>query len=180
MRLVCNTPPNLWEEFCATAAYLTNLTASTSIDRRTPYELWFQHVPSLSHLREIGCRAFALIPTNNPKILQHTVPCVLIGYAPCAKAYRLWDCSTGKIFNSFHVAFIEHLEELPSKLLPGKSSNHKKIPLNGTTMNPMIPHTMKILPYPTPPSTPPPQLPSSFPPDTPIASKNTPHLNTTT
>lgn len=180
MRLVCNAPPNLWEEFCATAAYLTNLTASTSIDRRTPYELWFQHVPSLSHLREIGCRAFALIPTNNPKILQHTVPCVLIGYAPCAKAYRLWDCSTGKIFNSFHVAFIEHLEELPSKLLPGKSSNHKKIPLNGTTMNPMIPHTMKILPYPTPPSTPPPQLPSSFPPDTPIASKNTPHLNTTT
>ena len=177
MCLVCNALPNLWEEFCATAAYLTNLTASTSIDRRTPYELWFQHVLSLSHLREIGCHAFALIPTNNPKILQCTVPCVLIGYTPRAKAYRLWDRSTGKIFNSFHVAFIEHLKELPSKLLPRKSLNYKKIPLNGTTMNLMIPHTLKILPYPTPPSTPPPQLPSSFPPDVPIASKNTPHLN---
>jgi transposase InsO family protein len=167
MRLACDAPPNLWEEFCATAAYLTNLTASASIAGKTPYELWFQHIPSLSHLREIGCRAFALIPTINPKILQRSVPCTLIGYAPRAKAYRLWDRTSNRIFNSFHVAFIEHLEELPRKLSPGKivespdiesewynddtETNHDHADANTQP----TPH-----PPPPPPSSPPPTAPS--------------------
>jgi hypothetical protein len=123
MRFACNAPTNLWDEFVVTAAYLTNLTASSTIDGRTPHEVWFGHVPSLSHLREIGCRAFALITTNNPKIFQRSVPCVLIGYAPHSKAYRLWNPASGRVFNSFHVSFIEHLDSLPSSLLPGTFLN---------------------------------------------------------
>ena len=119
MQLSCNAPTSFWDEFCATSAYLTNFTASSSLNGKTPYKLWFGHMPSLSHLREIGCRAFALIQTHNPKIFQRSTPCVLIGYAPHAKAYRLWDTTTGKIFNSFHVTFIEHLHSQPTDLLPG-------------------------------------------------------------
>jgi hypothetical protein len=77
------------------------------------YELWYGRKPSLSHLREIGCRAFALIPTNNPKINHRSLPCILIGYAPNAKAYRLWDASNDRIFNSYHVSFIEQREHPP-------------------------------------------------------------------
>jgi transposase InsO family protein len=120
MRLACNAPASLWDEFCATAAYLANLTASSSLNGRTPHELWFGKIPSLSHLREIGCRAFALIQTNNPKIFRRSTPCTMIGYAPHSKAYRLWDNTNGAIFNSFHVTFIEHLDSLPTDLLPGK------------------------------------------------------------
>ena len=119
MRLSCNAPAELWDEFCATSAYLTNFTASSSNEGKTPYELWFGDRPSLSHLREIGCRAFALIQTNNPKIFQRSTPCILIGYAPRSKAYRLWDITTGRVFNSFHVTFVEHLQAQPTKLLPG-------------------------------------------------------------
>ena len=119
MRLACNAPASIWDEFCATAAYLANFTASSSIAGKTPYELWFNKIPSLSHLREIGCRAFALIQTNNPKIFQRSKPCVLIGYAPHSKAYRLWDITSNVIFNSFHVNFVEHLDSLPTTLLPG-------------------------------------------------------------
>src|SRR6266851_4573546 len=46
------------------------------------------------------------------------MPCILIGYTPSAKAYHLWDVMTGKVFNSFHVMFIEHINSLPSTLLP--------------------------------------------------------------
>src|SRR6266851_10135778 len=46
------------------------------------------------------------------------MPCILIGYTPSAKAYCLWDVMTGKVFNSFHVMFIKHLNSLPSTLLP--------------------------------------------------------------
>jgi hypothetical protein len=119
MRLSCGAPPSLWDEFCATAAYLTNLTGSAPLRGKTPFELWFGRPPSLSHLREIGCRAFALIPGHHPKILARSLPCRLIGYAPHSKAYRLWDPATHRILNSFHVSFIEHLDESPSPLLPG-------------------------------------------------------------
>ena len=119
MRLACNAPADLWDEFSATSAYLTNFTASSSINGRTPYELWFGEKPSLSHLREIACRAFALIQTNNPKLFQRSVPCILIGYAPRAKAYRLWNTTTGKVFNSYHVTFVEYLQSQPASLLPG-------------------------------------------------------------
>jgi Reverse transcriptase (RNA-dependent DNA polymerase) len=81
--------------------------------------MWFGRVPLLSHLREIGCHAFALTQTNNPKIYRRSKPCTLIGYAPHSKAYRLWDNTSNTVFNSFHVTFIEHLDSLPHDLLPG-------------------------------------------------------------
>ena len=119
MCLACNAPATLWDEFCATLAYLTNLTASSSIQGQMPFKLWFGQKPSLSHLQEIGCRAFALIQTHNPKIYQWLTPCTLIGYAPHMKAYCLWDITTGKVFNSFHITFIKHLHAQPTNLLPG-------------------------------------------------------------
>jgi transposase InsO family protein len=67
MRIACEAPPSMWDEFCATAAFLTNLSATASLNGRTPYERWFNRVPSLSQLRKIGCLAFALVPVSQPK-----------------------------------------------------------------------------------------------------------------
>jgi len=123
MQFACSAPPQLWDEFCATASYLTNLTASSSIMGKTPHELWYGSHPSINHLCEIGCKAYALIPTPNPKVLQRSTPCKLIGYAPNSKAYRLWDPTTGCMFNSFYVEFVEHLDAIPHKLLPGVTAS---------------------------------------------------------
>ena len=146
MRLACNAPTYLWDEFFATAAYLTTLTPSSSISGKTPFELWFGHPPSLSHLREIGCKAFALILTHNPKLLQWSVPCILIGYAPHAKAYRLWNPASGRVFNSFHITFIEHLDSIPDNLLPGMLVNidDKDLPPSWDTAAPETPNTVPI------------------------------------
>ena len=119
MMLSCSAPTTLWDEFCATSAYLTNLTPSSSLQGCTPFELWYGRKPSLGHLREIGCHAFALIPTATPKTYTWSRPCTLIGYSPHSKAYRLWDRDSGRIFDSFHVSFIEHLDEIPADLSPG-------------------------------------------------------------
>ena len=175
MRLACNTPPSLWDEFYATATYLTTLTTSSSCNGKTPFELWFGHAPSLSHLREIGCRAFALISTHNPKIYQRSVPCILIGYAPNAKAYCLWNPATGRIFNSFHVNFIEHLDSLPSDLLPGTLLNvgdqslppswdsvlPTLIPPPPSSFEPLLPPRTSITVQTPSPLVPPPSLPTS-------------------
>ncbi len=61
MRLACNAPPSLWDEFCTMAAYLTNFTATPTLNHKMAYEMWFGCRPSLSHLCKIRCHAFALI-----------------------------------------------------------------------------------------------------------------------
>jgi len=151
-------PSNLWDEFCAILAYLTNLTPSSSLQGHTPFELWYSRKPSLSHLCEIGCHTFVLIPTATPKTYTQSCPCVFIGYSPHLKAYRLWDRTSGHVFNSFHVSFIEHLDKVPADLLPGTmitltldsppswdttstppTPNHPALPLCTPTYPPIVP-----------------------------------------
>jgi hypothetical protein len=84
---------------------------------------------------------------------------------PHAKAYHLWDTSTGQIFNSFHVTFIEHLDEQPANLLPGMIVD----------LNPNTPPSWdNALPNSSPPHLPAPTLhASTFPPTIPP----TPHIS---
>lgn len=107
MRTQCNVPANRWDEFCTTACYLTCRTYSRSVGT-TPYERWYGIKPNLSHLREIGCRAFVLIQDKHvPKIYARSIECVLIGYSPNAKAYRCYDRAQRRVVESFNVKFIE-------------------------------------------------------------------------
>jgi hypothetical protein len=62
MRLSCDAPLQMWDEFIVTASYLSTLTASTAAGGKTLYELWFGTCPSISHLCEIGSR----VVTNRP------------------------------------------------------------------------------------------------------------------
>lgn len=181
MLISCKAPAELWDEFCATAAYLTNLTSSSSLHGRTPFELWFGRRPSLSHLREIGCRAFALIQTSNPKVFARSRPCILIGYSPHSKAYRLWDPSTGRVFNSFHVTFVEHLDEEPAKLLPGTTISlaPDSPPSWDTASKPCAPEAIpatRSLPSQPPVVPNPPLLPFPFRPPTNVAYPPIPHI----
>ncbi|KAF7776600.1 hypothetical protein Agabi119p4_4993 [Agaricus bisporus var. burnettii] len=110
MRIQTDLPTNQWDEFIQTATYLTvrTLTRSTG---KTPYEGWFNKKPNLSHLREIGSRAFTLILNrNNPKILARSIECVLIGYSDNSPSYRLYHRATHKVITSFHVNFIESFQ----------------------------------------------------------------------
>ena len=98
----------------------------------------------------------------------------------CAKCaidlyLQQWDPSNGKIFNSFHVTFIEHLNEQPADLLPGTT----------VSLSPDAPATWDVAAVPSTPRltlpTPcvplhPPIIPLPIPPvqsPSPIASQNT-------
>ena len=153
MRIACNAPQNMWDEFSATAAVLTNFTPSSALNGRTPYEYWFRRVPSLSHLREIGCRAYALIHANNPKLNPRSIPCIMIGYGTRSKTYRLWDPASNKIFDSYHVSFIEHLDTEPSPLYPNMTLGSATADLPGSWINPLQPSPPPLRP--SSPSVPP-------------------------
>ena len=109
MRLSCNASLFMWDEFILTASYLSTLTASKAMNGQTPYELWFGTCPSLSHLREIGFCAYVFTSGTNPKIAARLVECMLIGFSSNAKAYRCWHRGSRRIVDSFHVTFVEHL-----------------------------------------------------------------------
>jgi transposase InsO family protein len=144
MRLACNAPLNMWDEFMLTSSFLSNLTTSKSANGKTPHELWFDRKPNLSHLREIGCKAYVLIPTNNPKIAARSIECVLIGYTPNSKAYRCWHRESGRIFDSYHVTFVEHLDlTIPP---PNSITDSPPVPTTSTNDN-----TLTV----TPPAPPP-------------------------
>ena len=174
MRLACNAPQSMWDEFCATAAFLTNLSASSSLHGRTPYERWFNRLPSLSHLREIGCRAYALVQSHNPKLNPRSIPCIMIGYGRDTKAYRLWDPSTNKIFNSFHVTFVERLDSLPSPLSPNTTLGTDSADAPGSWDAPTIPSRSDPPPSHAPPSHAPPSHAPPTPPSPLIAPQSTP------
>ena len=102
-----------------TVSYLSAQTPSRSIGQ-TPYEMWHGQKLNLSHLWEIGCKAFVLVLNkHNPKIYAHSTECTLIGYSPDSKAYWLYYHPSHKIIQSYHVRFIEHLDEISRLLLPG-------------------------------------------------------------
>jgi hypothetical protein len=117
MRLHAKLPEDLWDEMYLTAAYLHARTTTRALQGKTPYELWYQRKPDVSHLREIGCKAFVLIQNkHNPKILQRSEECVMVGYEHNSKAYRCYHRLSRKVITSYHVKFIE------SHQLPAQSS----------------------------------------------------------
>ena len=118
MRISCQLPANLWDEFMFTAAYTRARTASRSTGK-TPFELYEGRKPDLSHMREIGCKAFVLQP-NNPKVGVRGEEFVLIGYAQNSKAYRCYHRTSRKVVESFHVDFVERKDEEERPLMPGR------------------------------------------------------------
>ena len=157
MRLQTGLPPNRWDKFFVTACYLSVRSPTRSLINTTPYECWHGHKPDLSHLREIGSRAFVLIQKDhNPKIYARSIECVLIGYSSDSKAYRCYHHESNKVLVSFNVRFIESHEGTPS--LPSAQPTTPAIPLDDDPRHP--PPVPEASPIPSPlPITPPATIP---------------------
>lgn len=101
-------PKQLWAESIATAVYLTNRTPSSRTFGKSPYEIWFGHKPSLSHLRKFGSIAYEYIPSSQRRKRQPKAKKrLLVGYENNSSNYRLLDMATKKITISRHVNFNE-------------------------------------------------------------------------
>ncbi|OBZ71895.1 Retrovirus-related Pol polyprotein from transposon TNT 1-94 [Grifola frondosa] len=129
MRLAAGVPENRWDEFYVTANYLTIRTPTASLHNTiTPLQAYSGSPPDLSHLREIGCKAFILIQNrHNPKIYERSTECVLIGYGPDSKTYRCYHKPTHKVVSSYHVEFIESHDSAPKPFHPGLILNEPSV-----------------------------------------------------
>ena len=135
MWIYADLPPYLWDEFYLTASYLHARTTTRSLNGSTPFMQWYKKKRNLSHLCEIGCKAFVLIQDrNNPKIYKRsTIECTLIGYELNAKAYRCYHRTSRKIITSYHVSFIEsHQVALSPPRVNPPTSPLTQTPLDST------------------------------------------------
>ena len=110
MLLSANLDNNLWAAAVNTANYLRNLSPSSCLKGKSPFEALHKRLPKLSNLRIFGCEPF---PLNFNKIDKFDPVakdnCILIGYGEKEGIYWLLDKNTNKAFRSRDVKFNEEL-----------------------------------------------------------------------
>ncbi|XP_075106992.1 putative mitochondrial protein AtMg00710 [Nicotiana tabacum] len=89
------------------ACYLVNKSPSTTIEFKTPFEVWSGSPADYSNLKIFGCLAYAHV--RDGKLEPMTKKCIFLGYAIGVKGYRLWctDHKTLGLIISRDVTFNE-------------------------------------------------------------------------
>ncbi|KAL4123352.1 hypothetical protein QTP88_015548 [Uroleucon formosanum] len=90
-----NLSKTLWAEAVNTVVYTINRTGNTSQERKTPYELWFNKTPDISHLKIFGGEVYAHISKEKRrKWDQKGRKGIFVRYSEETKGYRI--CFDGR------------------------------------------------------------------------------------
>ena len=76
---------------------------------KTPYEILYNHKPSVAHFRIFGCPCTLLHLEYNPKFNSKADECYFVGYTTRA-TYRVYNKRTKQIVESFNVRWLEENE----------------------------------------------------------------------
>ncbi|KAE8680647.1 hypothetical protein F3Y22_tig00111372pilonHSYRG00031 [Hibiscus syriacus] len=92
---------SFWAEVVNTACYLVNRAPSTTIELKTPMEMWTGKPADYSNLHVFGSIVYVMynsqeISKMDPKSRKYK----LLGYADGVKGYRLWDSTARKVIIS--------------------------------------------------------------------------------
>ena len=78
------------------------------LDWKTPFEMLHGTPPTYDSLRTIGCLCYATVTKpHKDKFAPRGIRCVLIGYPPGQKGYKLYNLETHEVFCSRDVIFHE-------------------------------------------------------------------------
>ncbi|KAH6587453.1 hypothetical protein BASA50_011361 [Batrachochytrium salamandrivorans] len=106
--------PSFLAKTVSTANYIQNCFPHSYVDGVTPFDKWTSLAPWVVHLRALEYLAHALrTPALITKSKLRTMQCIMLGYATCAKAYRLLNSSTNTIIACCDAFF----KETKTKLL---------------------------------------------------------------
>jgi hypothetical protein len=123
MHIAVGLPETTWGEFVKTASYLHRYKVTKALpNNATPYEARFKSKPNVTHLREVGCKAFVLIQNEHvTKIAPKSIETVFLGYDTNSKSYCCWHRQLKKIIISRNVQFLESHELISKPFKTGQS-----------------------------------------------------------
>lgn len=100
-----------WAEAAHTAVYLQNRTVTTSLNYKTPFEIWTGRKPDVSHLRVFGSTVMVHVPKQKRlKWDRKSEKCILVGYSNDVKGYRIYNPKSNIITTSRDVVVLEKME----------------------------------------------------------------------
>ena len=101
-------PEFLWEPAVAHAVYVRNLSYTKHTPNTTPYQLWHNRKPDVSHLREFGAPVWIL--AQGQQVLRKMLPksqCrAYVGYDKGSKAVKYYNAATRNILTSCNYRFL--------------------------------------------------------------------------
>lgn len=113
-------PPMFWAEAVSTANYIRNRVPTSSLQGKTPYQLWTGKLPDVRHFHEFGSKVYCL--SRKPgigKLEPRGQEGIFLGYAQESKGYRIWIPSIKQVVISRDIKVIntkkplEHYEAIP-------------------------------------------------------------------
>jgi hypothetical protein len=115
-------PQFLWPEIISATVHVTNRSATSTLGGVTPFQAFLdsiwpetRHIPSVAHIRVLGCKAYVHIPKEDRVISEKLVPRaevgILVGYEG-SSIYRIYmppklGRGKGRIVRTSHVRFDE-------------------------------------------------------------------------
>ena len=98
-------PKSFWGYALETVIYVLNRVPSKSVDV-TPYEMWNNKKPTLSHMKVWGCPAYVK-RTMSDKLDVKSDKCLFVGYPKETFGYYFYHPLEQKVFVSRHAIFLE-------------------------------------------------------------------------
>jgi len=88
--------------------YIVNLSLTSTLEKMTPYEGWYEKSPNVNHFKVFGCLAYLHVPHQNRKKLDvKSDLCIFIWYSATSKSYKLYNSLNNKLIVSRDIIFDE-------------------------------------------------------------------------
>ncbi|PKI42604.1 hypothetical protein CRG98_037017 [Punica granatum] len=101
-------PTEFWGECVTTTAHPINVTPTSLLGGKSPYEVLFGRPPNYSNLRIFGCLYYAHDrPRDKDKFKSRSRRCMFVGYPYGKKGSRVYDLEKNEIFVTRDVRFCE-------------------------------------------------------------------------
>lgn len=109
MLLQANLLIGYWAEAINTANYILNLLPTSTLQGKTPHEMWTGRKPSIHHLRVFGAPTYAHIHDSkrSSKFDTRAAKLILVGYMDELRAYKLLHPQTHKVIYSHSITVNE-------------------------------------------------------------------------
>ena len=87
-----------WDEAVATTIYIMNRCVTKSVKNKVPQEAWIGMNHSVTHLKFVGCVAYAQVLDEPRKKLDNKGhKYSFVGYSEDTKSYKLYDLVARKV-----------------------------------------------------------------------------------